>query len=126
MKKKLYCDIANLTNSGHINVATTASWALTMVSELVPILKKKYPETSIELLEGNLVPTEQLLAEKKIDLAFVAINSLQNIPGSHAIGLETACIGRRQHSRVRCAYRYGYLEQHLPDKDRQHGQGRGS
>lgn len=82
MKKKLYCDIANLTNSGHINVATTASWALTMISELVPILKKKYPDTSIELLEGNLVPTEQLLAEKKIDLAFVAINSLQNIPGS--------------------------------------------
>ena len=82
MKKELYCEIANLTNAGHINVATTSSWALSMISELIPVLKKKYPDTSIELLEGNLVPTEQLLSEKKVDIAFVAINSLKNIPGN--------------------------------------------
>ena len=85
MKEELYRAIADLSNSGHINIATTASWALTMVSELIPILKKEYPETSIELLEGNLLPVKQLLSEKKVDIAFAAIHSLKNIPGKYEI-----------------------------------------
>lgn len=77
MKNELYRNIAEVTNSGHINVATTSIWSLKMVSELIPILKKEFPEVSLELFEGNLMPTEKLLEEKSIDIAFVATTSVK-------------------------------------------------
>ncbi|MGN0482264.1 MAG: LysR family transcriptional regulator [Lachnospiraceae bacterium] len=89
MKKELYQDIAELTNSGHINIATTSIWALKMVSEFVPRLKKEFPEINLELFEGNLVPTEKLLEERSIDIAFVATNSIQKFSGcSEFLGYE--------------------------------------
>lgn len=89
MKTELYQDIAELTNTGHINVATTSIWSLKMVSELIPKIRKEFPEVSLELFEGNLMPTEKLLEEKSIDIAFVAINSVKKFDGcSQVLGHE--------------------------------------
>ncbi len=81
MKNELYQNIADLTNTGHINIATSSVWALKMVSEFVSQIKKEFPETNMELFEGNLVPIEKLLEEKSIDIAFVAINSIKKYEG---------------------------------------------
>jgi len=89
MKNELYQNIAELTNSGHINIATTSVWALKMVSEFVPRLKREFPEINLELFEGNLVPTEKLLEDHSIDIAFVATNSIQKFSGcSQFLGYE--------------------------------------
>lgn len=89
MKNELYQNIADLTNTGHINIATSSVWALKMVSEFVSQIKKEFPETNMELFEGNLVPIEKLLEEKSIDIAFVAINSIKKYEGcSELLGYE--------------------------------------
>lgn len=89
MKNELYQNIADLTNTGHINIATSSVWALKMISEFVSQIKKEFPEINMELFEGNLVPIEKLLAEKSIDIAFVAINSIKKYEGhSELLGYE--------------------------------------
>ena len=89
MKNELYQNIAQITNTGHINVATTSIWSLRMISELIPKLKREFPEVSMELFEGNLMPTEKLLEEKSIDIAFVATNSVRKFEGcSQILGQE--------------------------------------
>lgn len=89
MKDSLYHDIARLTNSSPINLATSSIWSLKMVSELIPQLKEEFPRISLELVEGNLKPIEELLTERRVDIAFVGINSVEKFKGCNEIlGLE--------------------------------------
>lgn len=89
MKDELYQEIAKISKSGHINVATSSVWSLRMVSELIPRINKEFPGVSMELFEGNLKPIEDLIWENNVDIAFVGINSIEKFKNcSEILGQE--------------------------------------
>jgi LysR family transcriptional activator of glutamate synthase operon len=57
-----------------ISVGVTTHFALKMLGDILPILKKECPDVTVEIVEGNITSTAALLHEDKIDCAIMALN----------------------------------------------------
>lgn len=76
IQKKLYQNISSINMRGHINVGTTSLFGLRVLSEILPIFNKQYPEYLIEISETSLPQLKKLLLEENIDLGIMATASV--------------------------------------------------
>ncbi|MFR5601423.1 MAG: LysR family transcriptional regulator [Lachnospiraceae bacterium] len=74
VQKKLYREIGQLENRGHLMVGVTSQFGLLLLSEAIPRLKEQYPHMELEITEANLPTLTRLLKEESLDLAILAAN----------------------------------------------------
>lgn len=72
IQKRLYQNIANINQRGHISVGSTSQFGLKMLSTIIPAFKKKYPDYGIEISETNAPGLKKMLLEENIDLGIAA------------------------------------------------------
>ncbi|MDO4330285.1 MAG: LysR family transcriptional regulator [Lachnospiraceae bacterium] len=78
MKEQLYKDIANLSASVPIKIATTATWGHRVIGDIVPAFSQFYPHVQIEILEGNLSDVKAWFSNQAVDFVLIATNNLDN------------------------------------------------
>lgn len=76
IKNILYQNIQNIDNRGHINIGVTSQFALTMLTEIIPSFKTRYPEVTLEISETNVPTLTRLLLEESIDCGIMALNEI--------------------------------------------------
>ncbi len=75
LRDELYQQIKNHQYKTHISVGITTHFALQMLDDILPTLKKHCPDIVIEVVEGNISSTSALLNENKLDCAIMALNN---------------------------------------------------
>jgi len=76
IKNDLYQNIQNIENRGHITVGVTSQFGLTMLTDIIPEFKVRYPDIIIEISETNLPGLTRMILEESIDCGIMAINDI--------------------------------------------------
>ena len=76
IKNNLYQNIQNIENRGHITVGVTSQFGLTMLTDIIPEFKVRYPDIIIEISETNLPGLTRMILEESIDCGIMAINDI--------------------------------------------------
>ncbi|MEY8352642.1 LysR family transcriptional regulator [Lachnospiraceae bacterium 54-53] len=76
IKEELYRNIKDVNIKGHITVGITSQFGLSMLTEIIPGLKKIYPLITIEISETNVPSLTQMLLDEEIDCGIMALNQL--------------------------------------------------
>ncbi|MTK06194.1 MAG: LysR family transcriptional regulator [Hungatella sp.] len=74
IKNVLYQNIQNIENRGHITVGVTSQFGLTMLTDIIPAFKVRYPDIIIEISETNLPGLTRMILEESIDCGIMAMN----------------------------------------------------
>ena len=76
IKNVLYQNIQNIENRGHITVGVTSQFGLTMLTDIIPAFKVRYPDILIEITETNLPGLTRMILEESIDCGIMAVNEI--------------------------------------------------
>lgn len=85
IKNQLYKEISALDSQTNLMIGATSQFALTMLSDIIPAFKSRYPHVNIEITEGNLSNITKLLMEEQLDMAIVASSHLSPFEDQHMI-----------------------------------------
>lgn len=76
IKDHLYRSIQNIDNRGHITIGVTSQFALTMLTEIIPPFKDRFPDVTLEISETNVPTLTKMLLEENIDCSIMALNEI--------------------------------------------------
>jgi len=77
IQRDLYRSIHNLVNKCHINIGVTSQFGLGMLTEIIPKLKKQFPEVTIEISETSVPDLTNMILEEDIDCGLMALNTIE-------------------------------------------------
>ncbi len=77
IKDHLYRSIQNIDNRGHITIGVTSQFGLTMLTELIPPFKARYPDVTLEISETNVPTLTKMLLDESIDCGIMALNTIE-------------------------------------------------
>ena len=77
IQKDLYHNIQGLNNKSHITIGVTSQFGLQMLTDLIPVYKKEFPQVTIEITESNVPVLTRMIQEEGIDCAVMALNSTE-------------------------------------------------
>ncbi len=73
IKDKLYQDISAINSKTHIVISSTSSWGIRMFSDVIPKLKKEYPEITFDLSQTDIQFLQGEIDAGRIDFALLSI-----------------------------------------------------
>lgn len=71
IQRKLYRNIANLSQTGHLIIGITAKWAMTIVTDIMPMFQSSYPGVRLELFEDHSAGVRAAIQAGKVDIALM-------------------------------------------------------
>lgn len=81
IQKDLYHNIRGLNHKGHITIGVTSQFGLRMLTEIIPVYKKEFPQVTIEITESNVPTLTRMILEEGIDCAVMALNCADAFAG---------------------------------------------
>lgn len=75
MRDRLYKNIASLEDRGHIRLATSSQWGMTMISDAILWFKEAFPKVTFEFRHLDVDLLFRLLDDHKLDFALAALSS---------------------------------------------------
>ena len=75
IKTRLYDRIQNTSFRDHIMIGVTSQFGLRMLTEIIPALKKVYPDVSLEISELSVPTTTKMIQEESLDCAIMALEN---------------------------------------------------
>lgn len=82
MQKKLMEDLHGLSDTGKITLGITSIWGLDMMPKVLSKFKKRYPNVTIEVLQEDVFPVLNAIAQDEIHMALVAVNDPSMVKGT--------------------------------------------
>lgn len=73
IQKNLYKNIENLSSRGKIKVGITSLWGMEMLTDILPLFQKKFPNITIEIDKNKCDKLLNNIKTGKIDIAIVAV-----------------------------------------------------
>ncbi|MDR3258789.1 MAG: LysR family transcriptional regulator [Fusobacteriaceae bacterium] len=80
IKKKVYQDIKNLNNKGHIAVGVASQFGLQILSEIIPKFKSTFANVTVEIRETDVPNLIKLILEETVDLGVMTLANLSVFP----------------------------------------------
>ena len=85
IQKSLYQNISTLSHRGQIRVGISSQWALTVLTDILPAFREKYPNITIKLYENKYEPLVQVLSSGRLDMALMACVDLDAFPYNYEV-----------------------------------------
>lgn len=77
IQKDLYRSIHDLINKCHITIGVTSQFGLSMLTEIIPKLKKQFHDVTIEISETSVPDLTNMILEEDIDCGLMALNTIE-------------------------------------------------